>query len=189
MYNIAIFASGNGSNAENIVNYFSTIENINVSLFLTNKPSAYVVKRAQNLDIECIVFNSKEFRSTDFEKIFSDRKIDFIVLAGFLSLISAHLVSKYEKKIVNIHPALLPKFGGKGMYGENVHKAVFEAGEKQSGISIHYVDEKYDSGSIIFQKSFDILPSYTVSDIEREVRKLEIEYFPKVIHDVIINSK
>jgi len=184
--NIAIFASGNGSNAQNIVAYFEGNTNIKPKLFLTNKSDAYVIERAKSLAIPCFVFTAKELRdSSKIINILKDYSIDFIVLAGFLLRIPQELITLFPNKIVNIHPALLPKYGGKGMYGDFVHQAVKEAGEKETGITIHYVNECYDEGQIIFQKSVSLTEKDTPSSIAEKVHALEYEYFPKVINDVL----
>jgi len=151
MIRIAIFASGSGSNAQNITEYFSKNPNISISLILANKPDAYVLKRADNLNIPSFIFSNKELQNTEIviNKL-KEFDIDFIVLAGFLLKIPSSLTTAFPNKIINIHPALLPKYGGKGMYGINVHNAVVENKEKESGITIHFVNENYDEGQIIF---------------------------------------
>ena len=157
MKKIAIFASGSGSNAENIANYFSNNPNVEISLIISNNPNAYVIERAKKLNIPSVVIIGKEMKE---EKLVLDTlnkyNINFIVLAGYLLKIPTYLINNYPDAIVNIHPALLPKFGGKGMYGDNVHKAVVDANETESGITIHYVNEKYDEGEIIFQAKCQI---------------------------------
>ncbi len=182
MKNIAIFASGNGSNAENIAKYFAGHPKIKVSCFLVNRPDAYVVERAKKLNIPAIIFDREQFYKTGFvlEKL-KECGIDLIVLAGFLWLIPKNLIDAYPQKIINIHPALLPKFGGKGMYGDNVHRAVLEAGEKQSGISIHYVNEHYDQGDIIFQATTPVYPGDTIETLAKRIHQLEYEHYPKII--------
>ena len=184
---IAIFASGNGTNAEKIFEYFQNHPAIEVALLLSNKKEAGVLERAGKFDIPTWVCARHEFYDTDFiiGKLLEE-KIDFIVLAGFLWLVPSGLVAVYPQKIVNIHPALLPKYGGKGMYGMKVHQAVKNAGEKESGISIHYVNENYDEGDIITQKTCQLTPNDTPEDIARKVRKLEHEFYPKVIAEVVL---
>ncbi len=188
--NIAIFASGSGSNAENIVLNFKNNPNLNVSLILSNKTDAFVLERAKKLGIPSVVFSKKEIEETQhILTVLREYKIDFIVLAGFLLKIPAYLIKAYPNKIVNIHPALLPKYGGKGMYGDYVHKAVVDAQEKESGITIHFVNEHYDRGNIIFQAKCELLPSDTPDDVAQKVHELEYKYFPSVIADVILAGK
>lgn len=183
--NIAIFASGNGSNAENIVRYFENDPQINIPLILSNKAGAFVLQRAKNLGIDSVVFSAVELKEGDkIRKVLQEYAIDFIVLAGFLLKIPDYLIAMYPQKIVNIHPALLPKYGGKGMYGDHVHKAVKAAGEKESGITIHYVNEVYDAGQIIFQAKVQISPEDSADDIAVKVHALEYEHFPRVIGEI-----
>ena len=182
---IALFASGSGSNAENIVHYFSHNPNFNFPLIISNKADAFVHTRAKNLDIPSFTFSRDEF--SDGEKILTLLKIynvDCIVLAGFLLKIPQTLILAYPQKIINIHPALLPKHGGKGMYGMRVHEAVAEAADTESGITIHYVNGNYDEGSIIFQATCPVSTTDTPDMIAEKVHKLEYEYFPKVIEDI-----
>ena len=180
--NIAFFASGNGSNAQNIVEYFKDRPEFTPSLILTNKADAYVIQRAESLDIPCITFSASELRNTNrILEILESHAIDFIVLAGFLLRVPSNIIQAFPNKIINIHPALLPKFGGKGMYGDHVHKAVKEAQEKETGITIHYVNEHYDEGQIIFQEKVPVLPTDSPDDIAEKVHALEYEHFPKVI--------
>jgi len=184
--NLAIFASGSGSNAENIARYFQNNENISVSLVLSNKADAFVLERAKNLNIPTVVFSKKEMEETDkILEILKEYEIDFIVLAGFLLKIPAYLVEKFPNRIINIHPALLPKYGGKGMYGRFVHEAVVAQKETESGITIHFVNEHYDEGAIIFQAKCAVSPTDTPDDVARKIHELEYEYFPKIIEQVI----
>ncbi len=187
MHHLAIFASGSGTNAQNIAEYFRGHPDIKVSLILANKPDAYVLKRAEKLGIPTVVFSREEFYKSEavLERLRAFR-VDFLILAGFLWLIPDYLLKAYPSGIINIHPALLPKYGGKGMYGEKVHQAVIQAGEKRTGISIHYVNEQYDSGQIIFQDSFEILPGDTAESIASKVHALEYLHFPKVIERVVM---
>ena len=186
MVHIAIFASGSGTNAQNIIEYFSGRNDITVSLVLSNKEDAYVLKRAQMLNVPSIVFSPKELKETDIvETKLLENKIDFIVLAGFLLMVPAKLIKKFPDKIINIHPALLPKYGGKGMYGEHVHEAVLANGEKESGISIHYINEKYDEGNIIFQERCKVQINDTPETLATRIHELEHKYFPQVIEKVI----
>lgn len=188
MKRIAIFASGNGSNTENIINYFSEYENIKVSLILSNNEEAYVTERAINHKIPLFVFNSKQLNKTTavLDKL-KKHKIDFIVLAGFLLMIPANIIQAYEGKIINIHPALLPKYGGKGMYGDFVHEAVRSSGDTETGISIHFVNEKYDEGDIIFQARCTVEAEDTPCTIAEKVHELEYKYFPEIIEKVILS--
>ena len=186
MKRIAIFASGSGTNAQKIIEHFRDNENIEVSIVLSNNEDAHVLKRASDFKIPSYVFDRQMFYDTDqVHDILRDIGIDFIVLAGFLWLVPANLLSTWAGRIVNIHPALLPKFGGKGMYGDRVHKAVISAGEKETGITIHYVNEVYDDGEIIFQKKFDILPDDTADSIAERIHVLEHEHFPRVVEELV----
>lgn len=186
MTNIAIFASGSGSNAENICRYFQNNEQIKIASIISNKKDAYVLKRAERLDIPFAFFSKTSFETTshviDYLK---GKKIDFIVLAGFLLKVPDNILQAYPDMIINIHPALLPKFGGKGMYGDNVHRAVKEAGETESGITIHYVNENYDEGAVIFQAKCEVTQNDTSDSIAHKVHELEYKYFPKVIETVV----
>lgn len=183
---IAIFASGSGSNAENIIKYFSSNERIHVSLILTNNPNAYVIKRAQAAQVPCTVFSKVDFyKSTDVIDQLKQLEIDWVVLAGFLWLIPENLISQFPDKIINIHPALLPKYGGKGMYGQHVHQAVFNNFEKESGITIHLVNKEYDKGRILFQEQVDLLVNDTPDRIAQKIHQLEYAHFPKVIQETI----
>ena len=182
---IALFASGSGSNAENIVHYFSHNSGFCFPLIISNKPDAFIHSRANQLNIPSFTFSREDF--TDGEKILSLLKvynIDCIVLAGFLLKIPQSLILAFPQKIINIHPALLPKHGGKGMYGMKVHQAVSETGDSESGITIHYVNSNYDEGSIIFQATCPVLPTDTPDMIAEKVHKLEYEHFPKVIEKI-----
>lgn len=186
MKKIAIFASGSGSNAENIATYFKDAENLNIECIYSNRGDAYVLERAKKLNIPIKIFNRSDFYNT---KIILDHlkdlEVDMIVLAGFLWLIPAYLIDNFP--IINIHPALLPKYGGKGMYGDRVHEAVVENSEKESGITIHYVNENYDEGNIIFQAKCEILPTDSADDVASKVHALEYEYYPKVIDELLGN--
>ena len=186
MKRVAIFASGSGSNAENIANYFKGSDAVEISLILANNPEAYVLERAKKLGIESVVVTGKEFRAADkVLEMLKERNIDFIVLAGFLLLVPAKLIESYPGKIVNIHPALLPKHGGKGMYGDHVHEAVVAAGDTESGITIHLIDERYDCGTTFFQATCPVLPTDTPHDVAEKVHALEYEHFPRVIEEII----
>ncbi len=184
---IAIFASGSGTNAENIFTYFAENEHVVVDSLWSNKPDAYALVRAAKFGVDTFVFERQKFyHSTEIADTLKKRKVDLIVLAGFLWLIPESLIQNFT--IINIHPALLPKYGGKGMYGMNVHKAVVESGDKESGISIHYVNEKYDEGTLIFQARCAIEPGNTPEQVAEKVHALEYKHFPEVIEKVLLGS-
>ncbi len=186
--NIAIFASGTGSNAQKIIDYFREREEVNIQLIVTNRPNAPVLNIAERESISSLVINRSSLYDTDqILNEFKQFQIDFIVLAGFLWLIPSYLVKAYTQKIVNIHPALLPKYGGKGMYGIKVHQAIKKANEPLSGITIHYVNEQYDEGATIFQASCKIDKSNTPEEIAEKVRLLEHKYFSTII-DLVLNK-
>ncbi|GAB1416043.1 phosphoribosylglycinamide formyltransferase [Paludibacter sp.] len=183
---IALFASGSGSNVENIVNYFSNKSNFEFPLIISNKSDAFVHERAKNLNIPSYTLSNEDFKEGHkVVSLLKEHNIDFIVLAGFLLKISSPILEAYPNKIINIHPALLPKFGGKGMYGDHVHKAVVEAGEGESGITIHYVNENYDEGNIIFQAKCDVFKNDTPENVASKVHQLEYLHYPKVIEDLL----
>ena len=182
--NIAILASGAGSNAANIIAHFKNTS-VNISLIACNKTNAGVFKIATENGIESLLLTNENFKSSnDFINILKEKDIDLIILAGFLWLVPKNLVSAFEDKIINIHPALLPKYGGKGMYGHFVHEAVCAACEKESGITVHLVNEEFDKGAILFQAKCNV-ENCTAQEIESKVRALEIEHFPKVIENFI----
>lgn len=186
MKKIAILASGSGSNAENIANYFNGSGYAQVSFIIANNPNAFVIERAKRLGIEHAVVTKTEFMEADSViAMLKERSIDFVVLAGFLLLVPAKLIQSYPGRIVNIHPALLPKHGGKGMYGDRVHKAVVESGDTESGITIHLIDENYDKGTTFFQAKCPVLPTDTADDVAAKVHALEYEYFPHVIEEIM----
>lgn len=187
MKRIVIFASGSGSNAENIINYFKNSEEIKVTHVLSNNPNAGVFERCSSLDIDCTLFDRESFVGEDTVLNFLFAEADFIVLAGFLWRIPSKIVDAFPNRILNIHPALLPKYGGKGMYGMNVHKAVKRNNEIESGISIHFVNEDYDEGAIIFQATVSLSPEDTPNSIASKIHQLEYTHFPKVIEDTINN--
>jgi len=186
MKNIAIFASGSGTNAENLIRFFRTSPFGDVRLVLTNRSDAGVIARAQSLEVESIVFTREQFYSS--QKVLDllvERAIDYIVLAGFLWLVPLYLLLPFENKIVNIHPALLPKFGGKGMYGSRVHEAVIDAGDSESGITIHYVNPEYDEGDIIFQAQCEIDSDESPDSLAAKIHELEYEIFPNVLENLL----
>lgn len=184
--NIAVFASGTGTNARKIIEHFKQTQIARVSLIVCNNPNAGVLNIAAEHHIPVVMVNRKGFlfdtKCLDELKL---HKIDLVVLAGFLWMIPKYLIDAYPNKIINIHPALLPMFGGKGMYGENVHKAVIEAGEKESGITIHYVDEHYDNGDVIFQARCEVHADDTPSTLAKRIHQLEHQHFPKVIENLL----
>lgn len=183
---IAIFASGSGTNAEAIINYFNKTKTAQVSLILSNVPNAFVLERAKKFGIKSVVFSRNELNSNAIVALLRENNIDFIVLAGFLWLVPTNLVAAFTNRIINIHPALLPKFGGKGMYGMNVHKAVIEAGEKQSGITVHFVNTNYDEGNIIFQAACNISANETPESLAEKIHALEHKHFAKVIETILL---
>ena len=189
MKNIAIFASGSGTNAENIARYFSKSETIKVAVVLSNNRNVGVHGRVNKLGIPSFVFSRDEFAegSAVLAKL-AEYDTDLIVLAGFMNKISDTLLNAYPGKIINIHPALLPKYGGKGMYGMHVHEAVVAAGEKETGITIHYINEHYDEGNAIFQATCPVLPTDSPDDVAKKVHALEYEHFPQVIEQVLKNK-
>ena len=183
---IAILASGSGSNAENICNYYSKRPDVDIRIIISNKFSAYVHQRAQKLGIKSITLSNSSLCDDEiFLNLLRENQIDFIILAGYLLRIPVDVVRAYPHRIVNIHPALLPKYGGKGMYGERVHQAVIEAGENESGITIHFVDENYDEGSIFFQATCPVFENDTPDDVAQKVHALEYLHYPAVIDQVL----
>lgn len=188
MKRIAILASGSGTNAENLINYFKNSDTISVNLVLSNKKDAKVLERATRLKIPNKSFDRNDFVETDEVLNLLKENADYVILAGFLWKIPAKIIDAFPNKVINIHPALLPKYGGKGMYGMHVHDAVVENKEKETGITIHYVNENYDEGAIIFQKSFEVLESDAAEDVAQKIHQLEYEYFPKVVEKVILEN-
>lgn len=186
MKNLAIFASGSGSNAENIIQYFAQKPEFCVKKIYCNVPDAYVLERAKKYQVPTVVFNRTDFRNPEgiLRQLQKDGT-DFIILAGFLWLIPACITAAFPNRIINIHPALLPSYGGKGMYGHHVHEAVIAAGEKESGITIHYVNDHYDEGTPIFQAKCPVLPGDTPDELAARVHELEYRYFPEVIERVV----
>lgn len=183
MKKIVLFASGSGTNVENIIHYFSTSQNVCVDAIFTNNPNAGVIEKARNASVRCVIFTKEEQNSGKLLIQIDQIKPDLIVLAGFLWMFPKDILTKYIT--VNIHPALLPKYGGKGMYGHHVHQAVFDNLEKSTGITIHYVNEKYDEGAIIFQKEVSIVDCTSVDEIAQKVHQLEYDYFPSVIESIL----
>lgn len=186
MKNVAIFASGSGTNAENIARYFSKSETVKVAVVLSNNKNVGVHARVNKLGIPSFVFSRDEFvEGTPVLAKLAEYQVDLIVLAGFMNKISDALLGAYPGKIINIHPALLPKHGGKGMYGMHVHEAVVAAGEKESGITIHYINENYDEGDVIFQAKCEVLPADTPDEVAAKVHALEYAHYPHVIEDLL----
>lgn len=185
---IAIFASGNGSNAENICSYFKRSEDVQVSVILTNNSESGVVDRCRKLDIPLISFSKNELELKILLKLL-DLHIDYIVLAGFLLKIPLSIIQAYPDRIINLHPALLPKFGGKGMYGIHVHNAVIKAGESESGITIHCVSEEYDKGEILAQFRIPVDKTESPEELQTRIHELEYKYFPVVIESFINRDK
>ena len=182
---VAIFASGSGSNAENIIRYFSETKNVIFPFILSNKADAFVKNRAEKLNVPFIFFTKEQWINGEILNLLKKEGVDWIVLAGFLLKVPTEIIEAYPHKIINIHPSLLPKYGGKGMYGMKVHEAVAEANEKESGITIHYVNENLDEGEIIFQAKCEVLSTDSPEEIAAKVHKLEYEFFPKVIADLL----
>ena len=185
---IVIFASGTGSNAENIIRYFKNSPLAEVVLVISNRKQAPVLDKAKDLNVEAIHIPAKEIESEKTLKILKETNPDLIVLAGFLLKFPETILKDFHNKVINIHPALLPKFGGKGMYGNFVHQAVLDAKEMETGISIHYVNEHYDEGEIIFQKSFPVSETDTLETIVERIHKLEHEWFPRIIEELLTNA-
>ncbi|MDR0682227.1 MAG: phosphoribosylglycinamide formyltransferase [Dysgonamonadaceae bacterium] len=185
MEKIALLASGSGSNVENIVHYFKSGNELEFPLILSNNPDAYVHERAKKLNIPSFTFSKKGFENGEALSFLTKYQIDFIVLAGFLLKIPENILDAYPNRIINIHPALLPKYGGKGMYGSHVHESVVANRETESGITIHYVNENYDEGNIIFQAKCEVLPADSPENVAEKVHALEYKYFPEIILKVV----
>jgi len=187
MKQIVIFASGSGSNAQQITEYFLNSDIARVMMIYSNRADAYVLQRAHKMNIPTVVFNRSDFyeKDTVYHQL-NNLHPDLIVLAGFLWKVPKKIVRAFPKRIVNIHPALLPKYGGKGMYGDHVHRAVIENREKESGITIHYVNEKYDEGAIIFQATCEVEENDTPETLAERIHVLEYKYYPKTIEQMMI---
>ena len=184
--NIAIFVSGSGTNCENLIRYFQGNDDINCELVVSNKADAYALVRAQNLGVATAVVPKDQLNDETFVmSLMNDHQIAFIVLAGFLPLVPDFLIEAYPRRIINLHPALLPKFGGKGMWGHHVHEAVKAAGETETGMTVHYVTPVCDSGEIIAQYRVTLSPDDTAEDIADKEHQLEMKYFPEVVEKVI----
>lgn len=183
---IVIFASGNGSNAENIIKYFQNNGKAEVAAVFSNVRTAKVLRRAHDLDVKALHFDREAlYESNEILNLLKDMKPDLIVLAGFLWIFPGKILKRFHNKVINIHPALLPKYGGKGMYGMNVHREVLRQQEPETGISIHFVNDKYDEGELIFQKTVPIHASDSAEDIAEKIHALEHEHFPKVIEKLL----
>ena len=186
MKRVVIFASGSGSNAENLIKFFHNSDNASVVQVLTNNPHAKVLDRCKKLKVSALSFNRIAFLQTeDVLNILKASQPDLIILAGFLWKFPENILKAFPNKVINIHPALLPKFGGKGMYGMHVHEAVVNNKETETGITIHYVNENYDEGAIIFQAKCDVLPNDTAEDVASKIHELEMKHFPKVVDDLL----
>ena len=184
---VAIFASGTGSNAVNLIKYFSNIDSIEIAFVLSNNSKAPIIGSAAELGVKTVILNNEQ--AADAEILIENCKqhdVDWIVLAGYLRLIPVPFIHAFENKIINLHPSLLPKYGGKGMYGRNVHQAVLDNNETETGITIHYVNEKFDEGKIIAQFHCEIDSNDTMQDVEGKIRQLEHGYLPIVIHHTIL---
>jgi phosphoribosylglycinamide formyltransferase-1 len=188
MKKIVIFASGSGTNAENIIKYFGNKDCGTVVVVFTNSPNAKVIERAKNLQVPTEIFSKEELYEGKVLQKLNSFEPDWIVLAGFLLKLPENIIKQYPNKIINIHPALLPKYGGKGMYGMNVHKAVVENHEKETGITIHFVNENYDEGNIIFQKSVNLTGTETPEIVAEKIHELEQRYFPEVIEKLLTSN-
>lgn len=187
---IAIFASGSGSNAQKLMEHFKRNTEVEVALVLTNNPDAYVLQRADSFEIPSHIFDKHEFYKTEnVIDLLKNLDIDLIVLAGFLWLIPQNLLQEYPGRIINIHPAILPKFGGKGMYGDHVHKAVMAAGEPEGGITIHYVNENYDEGEYIYQAKYRIDKSDNLEMVKFKGQQLEHLHYPRIVESIIKKIK
>jgi phosphoribosylglycinamide formyltransferase-1 len=186
MKRIVIFASGNGTNAENLIKFFHNRENASVIQVLTNNSRAKVLSRGKKLNVNTLSFSKQEFfKTNEILKKLLEQQTDLIVLAGFLWKFPENILKEFPNKVINIHPALLPKYGGKGMYGMHIHEAIVNNNEKETGITIHYVNENYDEGAIIFQAKCDVNPSDTAEDVANKIHKLEMKHFPEVVESIL----
>lgn len=190
MKRLAIFASGSGTNASNIIDHFSTSKTAKVTRVFVNNPEAYVIKRVAGTGVDVVIFDRIDFYSSGkVLHLLEEAKTDLIVLAGFLWLVPSDIIAAYQGRIINIHPALLPDFGGKGMYGERVHRAVIDSGMKKSGITIHMVNEHYDSGDIICQQECEVLENDTPESLAARIHKLEYKFFPAAIENLLTGKR
>lgn len=185
---IAVFASGTGTNAEEFFKKYRDHPDFEIQALFCNKPGAKVLDRARNYNVKSILFSKEDIKNGKVTELLKENKIDFIVLAGYLWLIPSDIVKVFKERIINIHPALLPKFGGKGMYGMKVHESVIKYNEDKSGITIHYVNENYDEGSIIFQASVKVEPSDTPESLASKIHQLEHKYYPDIVEQVLFET-
>ncbi len=186
MKRIAIFASGSGSNAQRIMEHFKRNKEMEVALVLCNKPDAYVLQRADNFEVPTHVFTKEElYHTNSIDNLLKNLEIDLIVLAGFMWLIPERLIHAYPKRMVNIHPALLPKFGGEGMYGQKVHEAVLQSGDAETGISVHYINKNFDEGEIIYQSRCPVDKNDDAEKLAYKVHQLEHLHYPKIIEELL----
>ena len=187
-YKLGLFASGSGSNVENIYNYFKNNNTIIPELLICNNKDAYVIERAKKINLAYEIVDPNSQNNNEFLLFLKSKKITHIILAGYLKLIGKEIIKRYRNKIINIHPALLPKYGGKGYYGDFVHKSVLDSKESKSGISIHLVNEKYDDGKVLFQKEVLIDQLETIDSLASKIHKLEHKYYPEIIEKYILNQ-
>ncbi len=185
MKKIAIFATGNGSNAENIIRYFHKKSAVRVELIISNLHNSKVLEKAKKHNVPTCVFTKSDLNNGKVLNVLRLKKINLIVLAGFLLKIPKHIIDAYPNKVINIHPSLLPLYGGKGMYGQHVHQKVFDAKDKETGITIHFVNESYDDGAIIFQAKCTLAENTQIKQIEKKVRDLEKKFFPIIIDNIL----
>jgi phosphoribosylglycinamide formyltransferase-1 len=187
---VAIFASGSGSNAMNLIQHFNKHPTIEVAFVLTNNLNAGIIEKVENIGLKMLVLSNSEVAQSDvLERICNEETVNWIILAGYLRLVPASFIDRFENRIINLHPALLPKFGGKGMFGQHVHKAVVESGEPESGITIHFVNSEFDKGRIIAQFRCAVDSKDTATDVDRKIRVLEQSYLPTVVEKTILNSE
>ena len=187
---LAIFASGSGSNAINLIKHFDEHPMIETAFVLTNNAKAGIIDKAERAGVKIIVLtNTDVSSSTVLDSICKEENVSWIVLAGYLRLVPSNFIDRFENKIINLHPALLPKFGGKGMFGQNVHRAVVESGEKESGITIHFVNKEFDKGQIIAQFRCNVSQEDSAEDIDKKIRVLEQSYLPVVVENTILKSE
>ncbi len=188
MFRLALFASGSGTNVQNICEYFQNHYSIKPEIVLSDKEDAYALERAKHLNIKSEHFNYISTSSEELLAKIKDHKVTHIILAGYLRLVPSKIIKTFKNKILNIHPSLLPKFGGKGFYGQHVHKSVLESNEPESGITIHLVNEKYDEGKILFQKSTPIFDNDDVESLSSRIHNLEYKYYPQIIEKYLLNQ-
>jgi len=189
MKRLVVFASGSGTNTQNIIQCFQQTNSISVVQVLTNKKGAKVIDKCKALNVSCLTFEKEELIGQNgVLKLLKKLNPDLIILAGFLLKFPEHILKEFPNRVINLHPSLLPKFGGKGMYGMHVHKAVLQNNEKETGITIHNVNENYDEGAIIFQKSFQLNKNETPETIAKKIHELEYKYFPKVIESLLLKN-